>query len=271
MLVALSGAIRAYALPETQTLPIRHVNGSSIVVRGTVNDTYPVDMLLDTGTTVSIVSPRLCRRVGCRTLAVRAPVISITGQRERYPLAVVPSIGLGPIRRPLTCPMGELPLPGVDIMIGRDVLRNIAFILDLQQSVIHFGAEAGFRFKVSFDPSRINIILPIKIGNRTIPVLLDTGAGALCLFRNRVGGWLQTNGLELRHRIRHLSGDSVGIQVRLRDVQLGNGLFDSMNAIVLESIARETSAFEWAGLLGLRSLNPRRVLFDFRKGIFSWE
>jgi hypothetical protein len=205
-------------------------------------------------------------------LAFHASVVS--GSRTRsYPLAAVPSVELGPIRRPLTCPVAELPLRGVDIMIGRDVLHNVAFTLDLQKDLIHFGAAEPFRFRVSFDPSRKSIILPIRIGTHEVSVLLDTGAGALFLFENSVGGWLQHNRLfGLWRRIGHLSENALGTEVRLRDLQLGNATFDSVTAIVLESITKEAMAsYEWEGLLGLASLNARRVLFDLRKGIFSWE
>ncbi len=252
-------------------LRVESNKGRLIVVSGVVNGARRVHMLLDTGATCSIVSPRLAKSLHLRTL--RKDVEVLAGNRTlRRPLVALPSIELGPIRRPLSCPVADLPLPDVDLLIGLDVLRGVAFTVDFENRSLLWGPREPFEFRVPFDSSRKQIVVPLKVGTRDISVLLDSGADTLYLFENEVSSWLKIEPDQLQRRVAHLNNERRGSKVRLSRVALGGKVFERMSAVILESVlSPESRPLDWQGLMGMAALNAKRVQFDFPNGLFSWE
>jgi predicted aspartyl protease len=259
-------SIAAYP-QETSSLPFR-TTGGRIIVQGTIGEIERLNILLDTGSTCSVISPKLVKRLQLRTLPITT-VLASNGRPVRYPLVYVPCIEIGPVRRPLTCPMAELPVAGIDILIGMDFLSRVAFTADFAEQLLHFGFADSLLHHVAFDPSRKEIIVTLRIGGREIPVLLDSGADTLYLFGERVRDLLKQNSNPDR-RVRHLSNEGRGTTVRLSDVALGDATFEAMQATVLEP-AQSDCLPQWHGLLGLRSLRSKRVCFDFVNGLLSWD
>jgi predicted aspartyl protease len=263
-------------LPEVGSNPqpplkIEFTEGKLIVVPGTVNGTRRVKVLMDTGATRSIISPRLAKSLRLQTIRTHVEVVA--GDRKlRSSLVVLESIELGPIRRPLSCLVGDLPVASVDLLIGRDVLGRAAFTVDFERRSLVWGPGEPLEFSVPFDPSRKEIIVPLKVGTRDISVLLDSGADQLYLFENRVSSWLPIEPHEWHRRVRHLSSERRGSGVRLSRVTLGNETFARMGAVVVES-ARSDEAFttDWQGLMGMACLDAKRVQIDYSIGLFSWE
>jgi predicted aspartyl protease len=258
-------------VPNLPPLKIEANKSKLIVVPGIVNGSRPVNMLIDTGATCSIVSPRLAKSLRLR--ALRKYVEVIAGDRTlRSPLVTLPSIELGPIRRPLSCPVADLPLPDVDLLIGWDVLRHVAFTVDFENWSLLWGPGEPLEFRVPFDSSRKQIIVPLKVGTRDIFVLLDSGADSLYLFEEEVSSWLRIEPDQPQKRIGYLSNEKRGSSVRLSRVALGGEVFERMSAVVLESVlSSESHAPDWQGLMGMAALNAKRVQFDFSNGLFSWE
>jgi predicted aspartyl protease len=117
-------------VPSLAPLSAPFDKGKLIVVQGIVNSARRVNVLIDTGATRSIISPRLAKVLQLRTL--RKKVEFIAGDRTlRARLVHLPSLELGPIRRPLACLVADLPFPELELLIGWDALSDIAFTVDL--------------------------------------------------------------------------------------------------------------------------------------------
>jgi len=258
-------------VPSLAPLSAPFDKGKLIVVQGIVNSAKRVNVLIDTGATRSIISPRLAKVLQLRTL--RKKVEFIAGDRTlRTRLVHLPSLELGPIRRPLACLVADLPLPELELLIGWDMLSDIAFTVDFENRFLNWAPEEALEYRIPFDASHKQIIVPLKLGTREIPVLLDSGADTLYLFGKEVGSWLNTLPDEPQRRIGHLSYERRGSKIRLSRVDLGGEIFERMRAVILEpDLSPESHVHNWQGLMGMSVLNAKRARFDFPNGLFSWD
>jgi predicted aspartyl protease len=269
--LALSSQANPITEPGDNLLPIRLDQGKRIILEGTVNNSTPVNMMLDTGSTCSVISTQLAKKLQLRKLLDNVPVYW-SDQLVRHSLVVVPDIRIGPIHRPLTCPASDISLHGVDVIIGRDLLRTQIFTVDYEGRSLRFGAGVPLQHCVPFDVSRKEIIVSLRIGHREISLLLDSGADKLYLFENKVYPWLRINPRRLGCSLRHISTGRRGMMVSLTNVSLGGDDLQEMEAIVLESLpGGKSSLMEWHGLFGLGVLKAKRVQFDLKNGWFGWE
>jgi predicted aspartyl protease len=257
---------------QCETLPVRFDRGRRIIVEGTANDIVRARMMIDTGSTCSVLNSRFAKGLTLRRLQNRLAFNS--NDRVVYsPLIALPSIELGSIRRPLACLMAELPVDGIDLLIGRDVLRSVCFTVDYEAQLIHFGPKAALEHRISFDAAGLEIIVPLQVGNHEVLVKIDSGADGLYLFEDRAtSSWLRVDRNLFGFRIRHLSSERKGMKISLESVRLGAIDLGRINAVILQSNpGGESGRRDWHGLLGLSVLNAKRVQFDFPNGLFSWE
>jgi predicted aspartyl protease len=259
------------ARPDGDAISIKLDRGKRIIVEGTVDNSVPVNMMLDTGSTCSVVNTKLAKRLRLRTILDNVPVLW-SDQVVHRSLVVVPDIKVGPIHRPLSCPAADIPLSGVDVIIGRDLLRSHIFTVDYEEHSLRFGAQAALKYRVPFDTSRKEIIVPLRIGEREISLLLDSGSDNLYLFENKVYPWLRFNPERLGALLRHVTTMRRCMMVSLSNVSFGGTDLDQIQAVVLESLPNgQSRQVEWHGLLGLGVLKAKRVQFDLRNGLFSWD
>ncbi|HEX4577688.1 MAG TPA: retropepsin-like aspartic protease [Edaphobacter sp.] len=98
VLLVFSSLMRAQspAAPSPLTeIHFRSTRGSSIVVPVYVNDNGPFDFLLDTGSTITIVDPKLLRSLELGVIE-DGTVATLTGKAP-IPLAVARTVSLGPL------------------------------------------------------------------------------------------------------------------------------------------------------------------------------
>jgi predicted aspartyl protease len=263
--------LRLLAQPNQDLLPIKLDRARRIIVQGTIDQEHFVNMMIDTGATCSVVSTKLAARLQLRTLLDNAAIIWID-QLVRRSVVVVPDIQLGPIHRALSCAAADIPLPGIDMIIGRDILRTLCFTVDYRGKTLLFGAGAPLKYSVSFDPSRKEIIVPVCIGRREIALLLDSGADRVYLFEHRMYPWLKISPESTGNLLRHVSTARHAMNTTLPNIRLGNAELESLEAAIIESLPGGASRpLEWHGLLGLAALKAKRVRFDLKNGLFSWE
>ncbi len=262
--------VRATAQDVEVSLPIKCHKGT-VIVEGMINNCRRVSMMIDTGAGCSVLSAHLAKELRLRIVLESTPV-SAAERVIRCPLVAIPSIRLGAISRALSCPAADLPVPDVDMLVGRDVLRNMTITVDYKARVLHLGKGAPLAQSVTFDPERKEILVPLQIGNVEIPVKVDSGADALYLFKHKVSSWIKRNMSRDIRLVGCLTMTATATVVSLGDISLGGAGLGSTNAMVIESQPRGSSqAEEWHGLLGLSVLKARQVRLDLKDGVLSWE
>jgi predicted aspartyl protease len=125
----------AMAVTMTQpAVPIALLN-NYILVRAVLNHTEPVSLLLDTGASHTMVTPRVAQRLGLAVTAStpRGSIMVADGQRQEVPFVELAALQVGhvPVQR-LTVAIFDL-LPqasAVDGLLGVDVLGQFIVTLD---------------------------------------------------------------------------------------------------------------------------------------------
>ena len=267
-----SGQDRYFAqpLPSVQTvtdIPFRLYGDYAIVVRGSVGERHKLNFLIDTGSSSTVVADSLARKLRLARAPRKISVFDSTVVAEE---AVVPSLRLGPLQVALLpvvvqdlSSLQEAFSVRIDAVVGIDVLSRSSFTVDYKGKKLIWGSLEPLSDPVSCDPCFPYPTVRLEIGNRTLRVFVDTGAGELALFENRTGviPGTQVVGQETRTTIR---GQVVVKTVEFHELTLGTTHWARREGSLMEG-----SLFD--GTLGPKWLRAKRVRFDFEHKIISWE
>lgn len=157
-----------------------------IVVRGAAGPMKDLRFLVDTGTTPSVLSPQVARKLH---LQVAAEQIAMLGGNIPGGWATVPSLQVGPIRkeslRVLVADLGfmekDLPVQ-VDGIVGIDVLGQSSFVIDYATREIRFGATPSMRLSMPLELKGGLPLVGATVNHSAVHLLLDTGSPSLILF-----------------------------------------------------------------------------------------
>lgn len=251
-------------------IPFHLRQGYLIMVEGRLGNLEHQKLLIDTGTSPSIVDKNVAAKLSLqgtpRSLALFNKVLSAeTG--------ILPEVELGPLRR------SNIPVmvedfskiqsdvgAHVDAVIGLDVLGATSFTIDYQKNQILFHASPQ-RHSASFRAGPQFITLSLKTGGKELHLLLDTGTPRLVLFRDALRNldydWSDRTGTG-----DNMSGTVSFRTVILQDAHLGREDMGPQAAAVVASQTNVRSNYD--GLIGVRLLHPKRLSFDFDRQILGW-
>jgi Aspartyl protease len=253
-------------------VPFTLVDGYLIVVEGRIGAKGHLKLVLDTGATHSILRPGLAKEEKFLRRTVRIVNLDHVLTQE---LAEVPDFELGPIRIPLLPVMlNDLSYlresaPGVDGLIGLDVLLGRSFSIDFGRRNITFGFSRTLRFSATMEVNKAYLAVEVQMLNQPVRLLLDTGVSAILLYRDRLGNRLPELRVEQQIRGASLGGAASLEVVTLPCVRL-NGTDLRRRAVLLRN---SPPGFlpQVDGYMSLIALGARRVSFDFERNTFSWE
>jgi clan AA aspartic protease (TIGR02281 family) len=175
--------------------------GAHLTVDGVlINGRGPFRFLLDTGAESTVVSPAVAAQVGL-TPTYRVAVVTVNGTLEAVGTKV-PRLSVGEVRvdgvEVLWYPLDGLRGVGKDVVgiLGQNTLRAMAvYTIDAGQGTLTAGrgefANSGERFRMEWVAGRPVVALD---GMRLV---LDSGAPALILFRDRFTGYRQSGVAQL--------------------------------------------------------------------------
>jgi hypothetical protein len=257
---------------ESGEIPFTLYDGYLIVVEGRIGAQRHLKLMLDTGATHSVLRSALAKEKGF----VRRPVRIVNlDQLLREELVEVPDFQLGPIRIPLLPMMlNELEYlldaaPGIDGIIGLDVLRGRSFSIDLGKRKVAFGPSRGLRSSARMEVDTACLAVEVRILNQPVHLVVDTGVRATVLYRDRLGDRLPELKVEERIPAASLGGGAPLDVVTLPVMQL-NG-FDLRRRVVLLGSSPKGFLPAVDGYLSLTAFGARRFSFDFERNRFSWE
>jgi hypothetical protein len=254
------------------TLPFTLVDGYLIVVEGRIGAHRHLKLVLDTGSTHSVLRSDL---TGVERFVRRPVRIVNLEQVVKEELAEVSDFELGPLQIALL-PMLVHDLnylrkivPGVDGVIGLDVLRSTSFSIDFGRRRIAFGSSPTLRNSATMEHHGVYLAVDVLMLNRPVHLLLDTGVRTILLYGDRMGNRLPQMRVEEQILGTSLSGAASLQVIDLPRMQL-NGTDLNRRAVLLRD---SPAGFlpQLDGYLALKALGAHTFSFNFDKGLFSWE
>jgi hypothetical protein len=247
-------------------------NGYLIVVDARIGGQRRVKVALDTGATHSVLRSDLAKGQPFVHRPVRIVSLDHVLTQE---VADVADFQLGPIRIPqLPMMMNDLAYlretaPGVDGVIGLDVLRLRSFSIDFGRRKITFGVPRVLRSSVPMETNQSYLAVEVRMLERPVRLLLDTGVRSILLYRDRMGDRLPNVKIEQQIHGASLSGGALLEVVTLPRVQLNGTEVDRRAVLLRNSPAGFLPGVD--GYLSLAALGAWRLSFDFERNLLSWE
>ena len=146
----------------------------------------------------------------------------------------------------------------MDAIIGFDFLDQSAFTIDYQFKRITVGPIASSLVAIPYQAGPGYAVVEMKIQQKTILLLVDTGASNLVLFESATRDCADAI-IHVGTRTWSNMGGEIRVkQVQLRDAYLGTIPWGSRNVFILEDTGSSPPA-GLGGLLGTVSLTARRA------------
>src|SRR5438552_5513076 len=194
--MTLLGAYQSRSATHTE-IPFKLYGDYMIVVRGSVRGRHKVNLLIDTGSSQSVVDGCLARKL---RLARSPRKISVFGSTVVTEEAALPSLQLGSLQAaPVPVVVRDLSYfrdlfsVQVDVIVGIDILSRGSFTVDYEARKLILGPVERLSNSVPCDPRFPYPTVPLRLDNRMVRVLVDTGAQGLALFESQSGGVLPDN------------------------------------------------------------------------------
>jgi Aspartyl protease len=253
-------------------VPFTVQDGYLIVVEARIGRRRRVKFALDTGATHSVLRSDLAKGQQLAHQPVRIVNLDHVLTQE---VVEVADFQLGPIRIPqLPMTLNDLgylreSAPGVEGVIGLDVLWLQSFSIDFGRRKITFGVPQELRSSAPMEMGQSYLAVEVRMLERPLRLLVDTGVRSVLLYRDRMGERLPNVKIEQHIRGASLSGSASLEVVTLPRMQL-NGTELARHAVLLRtSPVGFLSGVD--GYLALAALGAWRVSFDFERSLLSWE
>lgn len=257
-------------MPQPSEISFQLHHGYLIIVEGRLGNLEHQNLLIDTGTSPSIIDRSVCEKLGLKGVAGGLSVFNKDLAAEAVTL---PELQLGPVRRSgfpvMVADFSKIAKEvgtRVDAVIGLDVLGTISFTIDYQKNQILFHASPE-RHSASFTAGPQFIGLNLKTGGKELHLLLDTGTPRLVLFKDALNNldydWNAATGAG-----QNMSGAVSFSTVILTHARLGSEDVGPQAASVVASQKNADAAYD--GLIGVTLLHPKQLSFDFDRHIMGW-
>jgi predicted aspartyl protease len=264
--------IRLESQEEDAEISFTVQGGYLIVVEAQIGGQRRMRFALDTGATHSVLRSALAKGLEFAPRPVRIVNLDQVLTQE---MVEVKDFQLGPIRIPLlpmmTNDLGYLreTAPGVDGLIGLDVLRLQSFSIDFVRRKIRFGSPRVLRLCAAMEMNQLYLTVEVRMSDRPARLVVDTGVRSILLYRDRMGERLLNVKIEQQIQGISLSG-SASLEVVTLPRVLLNGTVLERRAVLLRN---SPAGFlpDVDGYLSLTALRPRRFSFDFERNMLSWE
>jgi predicted aspartyl protease len=257
---------------ESDEVPFTIMDGYLIVVEARIGERSRVKFALDTGATYSALRADFAKGLDTAHLPVRVVNLNEVLTEERVNVL---DFQLGPIRiselAMIKHDLGYLgaSAPGVEGLIGLDVLRLRSFSIDFHKRKIKFGTQRSLRSSAPMEINQSYIAVEVRLLDRPVHLLVDTGVRSILLYRDRVADRLPSVKVEKRIRSASLSRDASLEVVTLPRLQLNKTELERRAVLLRTSPAVFLPGVD--GYLSLAALGAWRVSLDFERCRLSWE
>jgi len=240
-------------------------HGFLIVVQGCIGTLGPLNLILDTGTTFSIVDAHIAHVF---SLPLTSGQVLNFDHSSAISWATLPELRIGPLHAASPRVMvGTLIqwsefAEGIDGILGLDLLtQSLRMEINFSSMQVTFQPGPSNGAPKSRQPRPVSQLfaIPLYLNGHPIHVVVDTGARNLFLFEDR-----------LRQHIPHfqavrlwpgVSGPLQGTLVRLADLKVGDTSLDGSAFLMKSSPSSLPDRID--GFLGASLLPTSVLIFDF--------
>lgn len=241
-----------------------------IIVRGSVGGIPNLRFVLDTGASVSVLPPRLAKRLG---LTFTGGSVDVLGRTVPVKRSLLDELWIGDrCFRPVPVRVARLPSlhdASIDGLIGLDLLRRTPVTIDYSTRTVTFGEIGPLPKSISFYPHRNIIVLRMWLHDQPATMMLDTGMGDLILHRPEVESLLPEVRFGPPGRIRTAAGNLRVRRIFLKSVSLAESKWQQVAALLLNG--PQPDGVPVTGCLGPLALGMKRIQVDFANRRFRWE
>lgn len=248
------------------------LHGHLIIVKGTIGAVDDLNLIVDTGASVSVISRRLAKKLN---LKGASKVITAFGRKQKIKQVTISHLTVGSVTfDQIPAQVGKLSFSGmdrhlrIDGLIGLELMRRTSLTIDYSERKIRFGPVRHSATALPFYGKLPIIPILLKVGNQRLRLLLDTGSGDIILYQSRVAASTRMKPSGEKSRIVFLGGKATLKQVRLQDVSMGNTSWKELPGYLLDVRVGKSDP---DGILGVVSLGITRLNLDFQANKVSWE
>lgn len=244
-----------------------------VLVQGRINSVEDVTFLIDTGSTSTIISPFLAKKLQLKGVEKKAVAVAT---RLRAKEVILHNIGIGSTRfRVVPALVTDLSAltkvsKNIDAVLGMDALVRTSLRIDYRSCTLTFRPERSLSSSSVMALHNLQPSLTLQAGGKPVRLLVDTGAQDLVLFGSRLDNPPQMHRSSWQSKpLVNLGGSNEGRLVFLTQVQLGSARWEQLNAYLIEGRIEHCRDLE--GFVGPASLGWSSVQFDFAQNRLSWE
>lgn len=250
----------------SQAVPFRLSRGYLIIVEGSVDSRKGVSILIDTGSTTTLISKRLAEEIGGQSLGTTPVLVHSLTATIQLPRTILDRVRIGTtefrrIPAVITSLSSRLPTIGgqCDVVLGMNALARNHFSIDYKNRELRFKKYRPDGSKPRYYVSNPRLAVRLSVRGNPVKLLLDTGSKSLILFKG------DPRSYPVRETFRisvlcHLARTEVVRQVYLPDVRLGEMILGTVRALLLLSPRAARTDFD--GILGPTALEVRRIDYD---------
>jgi predicted aspartyl protease len=254
-------------------IPFGLYNGNLIIVKATVGSVKNVNLILDTGTSPTVINQVIADRLNVRGKSGLLQTLTGTIQVQSVTL---PRIQIGPLHADFITGVIEdltflerslgISLGGI---AGLDILRSSSFAIDYRRQKIIFGPIAASEKAVHFETQIPYLSVRAKIAGQEVRLLVDSGTGGLLVYRNRLRTAPEQLHIDPDGSISTAAGGGTHVRWLSTEVSLEKGNLGARNVAIADVDSDPQDDFD--GLFGFATMGFRKVSFDFENGLFGWD
>ena len=261
-------ALLAQPGSRQNVLPLKLYGQHLIVVRGSIGNFENRNLVIDTGAYPSIIDRAVAKKL---RLTGRAEELDAVTRTLKRPAVMVPSFDVGPIHAESVRSLVEdLSAASekfgvrIDALIGLDVLAHSSFRIDYGARKMYFGPVEPLPSSAPFQITDAKLCVDLHAGNRSVRLLVDTGAEKLLLFGSRLPELAAPT--TQTQEFTNVSGNFRLRQIRFDRLQLGETNLAGEQIYV--SDAANLPPYPFDGFLSTAQF--RQIAFDFERQEFGW-
>jgi hypothetical protein len=260
------------------SLPLRMVNSHQTIVAVSVNHAGPFNFMLDTGTQMTMLDPKLAATLKLTTSGtaeVESVAVSASAAFAQVELIEVGSRWAAN-QRVLVYDLRNLQTTGLDIqgVLGEDFLEQFDMLIDNGHSILCLGAAGTMQAEVKGQHVALvepkggdstlahSLIVTAKLTDGMRPVRLKLDSGANVSFLYNTADYMA---LGLYHGVTLRGGGANGVQrtftaLPVQQVRIGSVGISNVKFITLAGAQKDSRTSDFDGLLTMGLF--KRVMID---------